>query len=132
MPQRLRQLTGCVSTQAETEKIRDMKYEVIEEEDIPKSSGDDQRRREETDYIFGSGLPLYRTGIQVQPTTGYSGSEELYLNAVCIKRPDSTEKEEKKKNIPPYSRADGRCKKMFVYEKDGSTKNSSLHRGKPF
>ena len=30
-------LTGCVSTQAETEKIRDMKYEVIEEEDIPQS-----------------------------------------------------------------------------------------------
>lgn len=60
-------LTGCVSTQAETEKIRDMKYEVIEEEDIPpKSSGDDQRRREETvsDYIFGSGIPLYRTGIR--------------------------------------------------------------------
>ena len=32
-------LTGCVSTQAETEKIRDMKYEVIEEEDIPKLVG---------------------------------------------------------------------------------------------
>ena len=32
-------LTGCVSTQAETEKIRDMKYEVIEEEDIPKLIG---------------------------------------------------------------------------------------------
>ena len=32
-------LTGCVSTQAETEKIRDMKYEVIEEEDIPQSLG---------------------------------------------------------------------------------------------
>ena len=60
-------LTGCVSTQAETEKIRDMKYEVIEEEDIPQSLREMIKGgREETvsDYIFGSGIPLYRTGIR--------------------------------------------------------------------
>ena len=59
-------LTGCVSTQAETEKIRDMKYEVIEEEDIPQSLREMIKGGEETvsDYIFGSGLPLYRTGIR--------------------------------------------------------------------
>ena len=44
-------LTGCVSTQAETEKIRDMKYEVIEEEDIPKLVGFLQRQEADGKFV---------------------------------------------------------------------------------
>ena len=85
-------LTGCVSTQAETEKIRDMKYEVIEEEDIPQSL---------REMIKGGEKKPFRIT--------YSDQGFLYKNDS-----DRSEKrggKRKSRNIPLYSRADGRCKK---------------------
>ena len=117
-------LTGCVSTQAETEKIRDMKYEVIEEEDIPKRVG--FLRRQEADIpqslremIKGGEKKPFRItysdqgflyiaqGYEVQPTTGYSVEvKDLYETetAVCIKTtligPKKGEEKEKAETYP--------------------------------
>jgi len=113
-------LTGCVSTQAETEKIRDMKYEVIEEEDIPQSLREMIKGGEKKPFRItysDQGFLYIAQGYEVQPTTGYSVEvKELYETetAVCIKTtligPKKGEKK-KSRNIPLYSRADGRCKK---------------------
>ena len=112
-------LTGCVSTQAETEKIRDMKYEVIEEEDIPQSLREMIKGGEKKPfriYIFGSGIPLdIAQGYEVQPTTGYSVEvKELYEteNGRLYKNDsDRSEKrggKRKSRNIPLDSRAERR------------------------
>ena len=84
-------LTGCVSTQAETEKIRDMKYEVIEEEDIPQSLREMIKGGEKKPFRItysDQGFLYIAQGYEVQPTTGYSVEvKELYETetAVCIK-----------------------------------------------
>ena len=59
-------LTGCVSTQAETEKIRDMKYEVIEEEDIPKLVG--FLKRQEANGKFGLHIRIRASSISHRDT----------------------------------------------------------------
>ena len=93
-------LTGCVSTQAETEKIRDMKYEVIEEEDIPQSLREMIKGGEKKPFYIAQGY-------EVQPTTGYSVEvKELYETetAVCIKTtligPKKGEEKEKAETYP--------------------------------
>ena len=68
-------LRGCVSTQAETEKIRDMKYEVIEEEDIPQSLREMIKGGEKKPFRItysDQGFLYIAQGYEVQPTTGYS------------------------------------------------------------
>ena len=75
-------LTGCVSTQAETEKIRDMKYEVIEEEDIPQSLREMIKGGEKKPFRItysDQGFLYIAQGYEVQPTTVYSGElTQLY------------------------------------------------------
>ena len=103
-------LTGCVSTQAETEKIRDMKYEVIEEEDIPQSLREMIKGGEKKPFRItysDQGFLYIAQGYEVQPTTGYSVEvKELYETetAVCIKTtligPKKGRKKKKQKHTP--------------------------------
>ena len=103
-------LTGCVSTQAETEKIRDMKYEVIEEEDIPQSLREMIKGGEKKPFRItysDQGFLYIAQGYEVQPTTGYSVEvKELYETetAVCIKTtligPKKGEEKEKAETYP--------------------------------
>ena len=95
-------LTGCVSTQAETEKIRDMKYEVIEEEDIPQSLREMIKGGEKKPFRItysDQGFLYIAQGYEVQPTTGYSVEA-----AVCIKTtligPKKGEEKEKAETYP--------------------------------
>mgnify|MGYP002228569711 CR=1 FL=1 len=81
----------CFNT-GETEKIRDMKYEVIEEEDIPQSLREMIKGGEKKPFRItysDQGFLYIAQGYEVQPTTGYSVEvKELYETetAVCIKR----------------------------------------------
>ena len=81
-------LTGCVSTQAETEKIRDMKYEVIEEEDIPQSLREMIKGGEKKPFRItysDQGFLYIAQGYEVQPTTGYSVEvKELYETETAV------------------------------------------------
>ena len=105
-------LTGCVSTQAETEKIRDMKYEVIEEEDIPQSLREMIKGGEKKPFRItysDQGFLYIAQGYEVQPTTGYSVEvKELYETetAVCIKTtligPKKGEEKEKAEAAKEY------------------------------
>ena len=98
------------STQAETEKIRDMKYEVIEEEDIPQSLREMIKGGEKKPFRItysDQGFLYIAQGYEVQPTTGYSVEvKELYETetAVCIKTtligPKKGEEKEKAETYP--------------------------------
>ena len=95
-------LTGCVSTQAETEKIRDMKYEVIEEEDIPQSLREMIKGGEKKPFRItysDQGFLYIAQGYEVEV-------KELYETetAVCIKTtligPKKGEEKEKAETYP--------------------------------
>ena len=95
---------------AETEKIRDMKYEVIEEEDIPQSLREMIKGGEKKPFRItysDQGFLYIAQGYEVQPTTGYSVEvKELYETetAVCIKTtligPKKGEEKEKAETYP--------------------------------
>ena len=99
-------LTGCVSTQAETEKIGS----AIEEEDIPQSLREMIKGGEKKPFRItysDQGFLYIAQGYEVQPTTGYSVEvKELYETetAVCIKTtligPKKGEEKEKAETYP--------------------------------
>ena len=103
-------LTGCVSTEKETGKIRDMKCEVTAEEDVPPTLREMIDKGEKKPFRItysDQGIIYIAQGYGVQPTTGYSVEvKELYETetAVCIKTtlvgPKKGEETEKKNSYP--------------------------------
>ena len=101
-------LTGCVSTQAETEKIRDMKYEVIEEEDIPQSLREMIKGGEKKPFRItysDQGFLFIAQGYEVQPTTGYTDGrfrliKFLHFHTITGCRLKKGEEKEKAETYP--------------------------------
>ena len=96
-------LTGCVSTQAETEKIRDMKYEVIEEEDIPQSLREMIKGGEKKPFRItysDQGFLYIAQGYEVQPTTGYSVEVKALFIKTTLIGPKKGEEKEKAETYP--------------------------------
>lgn len=102
-------LAGCVSSQEETAKLQDMKFEVIEKEDIPptleKMLGEEKEKPFQITYADQGKLYIAQ-GYGMQPTTGYSVEvNELCETetAVCIKTTlIGPKKGEQKKEIATY------------------------------
>lgn len=94
--------TACSIKKAEEEKISDIDYTVVEEEDVPKELMKiiNDKKEEVFHMTFDNKEYLYMvTGYGPQPSTGYSITvEELYEtnNSICfrtgLKGPDKSQK----------------------------------------
>lgn len=82
--------TGCSSEKLSTEKLRDIDFTVVDEEDIPEELEEmiDEKEEEPFKLTYADGGVLYiAVGYGEQPTTGYSIQvTELYesKNAIYI------------------------------------------------
>ena len=84
-------LTGCKITKAGTEKIRDLEYTVVDEEDIPDLLKEEIEQKKAEDFKLSyleEGALYIARGFGMQETGGYSiQMQELYLadNAIYFK-----------------------------------------------
>ena len=81
-------LMGCSAAGPDMEKLRDVEFTVVPEQEIPQELAEaiQEKKEEEFQFIYQSGDDLYiAKGYGVQDTSGFSiQAKELYLTEDCL------------------------------------------------